>query len=103
MTGLTPLQWLLAACALVPAGTALACRLRPGWFRPWMALPGLPAAGLAALLFAMEWPRLLYGGASPLRLALDGTSRCRAPRSRFRCARSARTPQGGRGAPAGRR
>ena len=72
MTGLTPLQWLLAACALVPAGTALACRLRPGWFRPWMALPGLPAAGLAALLFAMEWPRLLYGGASPLRLALDG-------------------------------
>ena len=38
MNGLTTFQGMLAACALLPAGTALACWLRQGWFRPWMAL-----------------------------------------------------------------
>jgi len=47
---------------------------RSARFPLWIALPGIPIAGFAALLFSLEIPRLLYAKSNAVLLALECAS-----------------------------
>ena len=66
--------WLLAALAVLPAVIAVVVSLHRTLYRHWLTFLGISAAGIAALFFDVEIPRLAYGGSRAVFLALECAS-----------------------------